>query len=181
MANLITVASIANADTAQTLNGVTDTFRNAAATYSQGVQNSTTANAPELQAQTWLQGWVAAGGAQNVYDVVTQFNADPAYFTRNNVGLPALNGRIFAAHYNEYMSAAAQARTDSLAVGVPPYGYTCTYEFFAEHYAAYTAPGTGGAEYARAVPEWALNFFDRMVGVANAGPRVGMDRRRMGA
>jgi hypothetical protein len=65
-------------------------------------------------------------------------------------------------------------------VGVPPYAYTCTYEFFADHYAAYTGPGTTPAErYARAVPEWARNFFDRMVEQADSGPRVGMERRRM--
>ena len=185
VANLITTAGIATPFANQTfppppaVGGITMKFRDAAATYAAAVQNSTTTSAAALNAQNWLQGWVAAGGSQNVYDVVTQFNAAPTYFTQNNQGLPALNGRIFAAHYDEYFSAAAGARTESLAVGVPPYAYTCTYEFFADHYAAYTQPGTGGARYARAVPSWAQNFFDRMVGAAGAGPRVGMNRRRM--
>ena len=80
----------------------------------------------------------------------------------------------------EWFSANNQARSQSLAVGVPPYAYTCSYEFFADHYAAYTGPGTGGDRYARAVPGWALNFFDRLVGTADAGPEVGMERQRMG-
>jgi hypothetical protein len=181
LADLINVAGVANPDTNQNLGGFNANFRQAARIYAAGVQNGTTANATELNAQTWLQAWVVAGGSQNVYDVITQFNANPFYYSQNNLGLPGLNGRIFAAHYGEFMSANPQARTASLAVGISPYAYTCTYEFFAEHYAGYTGPGTAGNTYARAVPEWALNFFDRMVGVANAGPRVGMDRKRMGA
>lgn len=179
-ADLITVAGIANPDTNQVLNGVNANFRLATRIFSQAVQDETTADANPQRALNWLTGWVAAGGSQNVFDVVTQFNADANYYNRNNRGLPPLNGRIFGAHYNEYFSAADQARTESLAVGVPPYGYTCTYEFFADHYAAYTSPGSGGEQYARAVPVWAQNFFDRMVGVAGAGPAVGMNRRRMG-
>jgi hypothetical protein len=185
LADLISTAPIANPDTPQTfppppaVGGVAMTFRNAASTYANAVQVGTAANAPALQAQAWLQGWVAAGGSQAVYDVITQFNANNGYFTTNNLGLPALAGRIFGAHYNEYFSANAAARNDSLAVGVPPYAYTCTYEFFADHYAAYTLPGTGGQRFAKAVPEWAKNFFDRLVDEAGAGPRVGMERRRM--
>jgi hypothetical protein len=159
--------------------GVSLTFRQAARTYADAVQTSATANAPALNAQTWLQGWVAAGGSQAVYDVITQFNGNTGYFRTNNLGLPALASRIWAAHYDEYFSANSAARQDSLAVGVPPYAYTCTYEFFADHYAAYTLPGTGGNTFAKAVPDWAKNFFDRLVGDAGAGPRVGMERRNM--
>lgn len=180
-ADLINVAGIANPDTVVTYNTVNASFRVAATVYSQAVQSKTTAGANPLKALRWLQGWLAAVGTQNVFDVVTQFNANPIYYTVANLGLPGLNNRIFGAHYGEYFSANTKARTESLAVGVPPYAYTCTYEFFSDHYAAYTGPGTGGETYARAVPEWAKNFFDRMIGVANAGPRVGMDRRRMGA
>jgi hypothetical protein len=186
LVDLIATAPVANADTVQTFppppaaGGVALTFRQAARTYANAVQQSAAGGAAALQAQAWLQGWVAAGGSQAVYDVVTQFNAAPNYFTTNNLGLPALAGRIFGAHYDEYFSANAAARTDSLAVGVPPYAYTCTYEFFADHYAAYTLPGTGGETFAKAVPGWAKNFFDRLIGEAGSGPRVGMERRRMG-
>jgi hypothetical protein len=179
---LIGTAGIANPDTAQTYpaGGANMTFRQAARTYANAVQTNAATTGPAMTARSWLQGWVAAGGSQTVYDVITQFNANAGYFTRNNLGLPDLNGRIFAAHYNEYFSAAAAARQQSLALGVPPYAYTCTYEFFADHYAAYTAPGVGGAQYARAVPDWAKNFFDRLMGDIAAGPRVGMARHRMG-
>ena len=181
LADLINTASIAQPDTAQTFSGVNMTFRQAARTYSAAVQAGNTGSAPALRAQQWLQGWQAApGGNANVYNVVTQFNANSNYFNQNNLGLPALAGRIFGAHYSEWFSASAAARTESLSVGVPPYAYTCTYEFFADHYAAYTLPGTPPAQYARAVPGWAQNFFDRMVGEAGAGPREGMQRRRMG-
>jgi hypothetical protein len=179
-ADLINVAAIANPDTNQVLGGVTANFRLAAQIFAQAVQSRTTANANPQLALTWLNAWQAAGGSQAVLDTITHFNANPQYYNQNNQGLPPVAGRIFGAHYSEWFSAADQARTESLAVGVPPYAYTCTYEFFADHYAAYTGPGSGGEQYARAVPVWAQNFFDRLVGVANAGPAVGMDRRRMG-
>jgi hypothetical protein len=187
LVDLIATAPVANADTVQTFppppapGGAAMSFRQAARTYANAVQQGTAAAAPALQAQAWLQGWVAAGGSQNVYNVITQFNANTGYFRTNNLGLPALGGRVFGAHYNEYFSANSAARNDSLAAGVPPYAYTCTYEFFADHYAAYTLPGTGGARFARAVPDWAKNFFDRLVGETGAGPRVGLERRRMAA
>lgn len=181
LTDLINTAAIPTPDTNQVLGGVTANFRLAAGVYSDAVQTDDAGDANPQRALTWLTAWVTAGGSQNVHDVVTQFSGTKGYFWTNNVGLPALGGRIFAAHYNEYMSANAAARTDSLAAGISPYAYTCTYEFYADHYAGYTGPGTAGNTYARAVPEWALNFFDRMVGVADAGPRVGMDRKRMGA
>jgi hypothetical protein len=179
-ADLINVAAIPTPDTNQVLNGINANFRVATEVYAQAVQSRTTANANPQRALNWLQGWQVAGGSQAVYDTVTHFNANPQYYNQNNVGLPPVAGRIFGAHYSEFFSAADQARTESLAVGVPPYAYTCTYEFYADHYAAYTGPGSGGEQYARAVPAWAQNFFDRMVGVADAGPAVGMNRTRMG-
>jgi hypothetical protein len=170
---VVGAGGVANPGTAQVFNGVNLSFNQAASTYSQAVQSRRTTSAAARRARRWLQGWQAAGGSQDVYNTVTQFNATGAYFNQNNRGLPPLGDRVYAAHYGEWFSFADGARSDSLAVGVPPYAYTCTYEFFAEHYAAYTGPGTGAERYARAVPSWALNFFDRTVGRRGAGPQVG--------
>lgn len=178
--DLVNTAGVANSATNVVHNGVNSNFQQAARIYSEAVQASNTGSANALLCQQWLQGWVVAGGSQAVYDTVTQFNATRQYFNQNNLGLPPLSGRIFGAHYSEWFSAADAARTQSLAAGVSPYAYTCTYEFFADHYASYTGPGTGGATYVRAVPDWAKNYFDRLVGRAGAGPRQGMQRRRMG-
>ena len=180
VSDLISTAGVAGAATNQVYNGVNSNFQQAARIYSQAVQDSNTGSANALLCQQWLQGWVVAGGSQAVYDTVTQFNANRQYYNQNNVGLPSLSGRIFGAHYSEWFSAADAARTQSLTAGVSPYSYTCTYEFFADHYASYTGPGTGGEKYIRAVPDWAKNFFDRLVGRAGAGPRQGMQRKRMG-
>ncbi|MCL4868050.1 MAG: hypothetical protein KJ063_03700 [Anaerolineae bacterium] len=178
--DLVNTAGIANSATNVVHNGVNSNFQQAARIYSEAVQARNTGSANALLCQQWLQGWVAAGGSQAVYDTVTQFNATRQYYNQNNLGLPPLSGRIFGAHYSEWFSAADAARTQSLAAGVSPYAYTCTYEFFADHYASYTGPGTGGETYVRAVPDWAKNYFDRLVGRAGAGPRQGMQRRRMG-
>lgn len=179
VADLINTAGIANPDTNRNLGGVNANFRLCAEVYSQAVQDKKTATNNSLLARNWLRAWVTAGGSQAVYDTITQYNANPWYYSQSNVGLPPLGGRIFGAHYSEWYSSAAAARTQSLAAGVSPYAYTCTYEFFADHYAAYTGPGSGGQKYARAVPAWAQDFFDRLVGRSGAGPRVGMKRHRM--
>lgn len=178
--DLARVAGIANPNTNQTFNGVTMSFHRAARTFSQAVQDETTGDAQPRRALRWLRGWVAAGGSQNVMDTITQYGAITGYFNQNGVGLPAIGGQIFGAHYTEWFSANAAARTDSLSVGISPYAYTCTYEFFADHYAAYTGPGVPPQQFARAVPPWALNYFDRLVGRAGAGPSFGLGRRRMG-
>ena len=180
VSDLVSTAGVANAATNQVYNGVNSNFQQAARIYSEAVQAGNSGSANALLCQQWLQGWVAAGGSQAVYDTVTQFNATRQYFNQNNLGLPPLSGRIFGAHYSEWFSATDAARTQSLAAGVSPYAYTCTYEFFADHYASYTGPGTGGEKYIRAVPDWAKNFFDRLVGRSGAGPRQGMQRKRMG-
>lgn len=179
VADLINTASIATPDTNRNLGGVNNNFRLCAEIYSQAVQDKTTATNRAVLARNWLRAWVTAGGSQAVYDTITQYNANPWYYSQNNVGLPPLGGRIFGAHYSEWYSSAGATRTQSLAAGVSPYAYTCTYEFFADHYAAYTGPGSGGQKYARAVPVWAQDFFDRLVGQSGAGPRVGMKRHRM--
>ncbi len=180
VSDLVSTAGIANSATNQVYNGVNSNFQQAARIYSEAVQAGNSGSANALLCQQWLQGWVTAGGSQAVYDTVTQFNATRQYFNQNNLGLPGLSGRIFGAHYSEWFSAADAARTQSLAAGVSPYAYTCTYEFFADHYASYTGPGTGTEKYIRAVPDWAKNFFDRLVSRAGAGPRQGMQRKRMG-
>jgi hypothetical protein len=179
VADLIRTAGIANPDTNRVLGGKNNNFRAAAQTYSEAVQNEKSGNAQAMAAREWLNSWVAAGGNRDVYNTITQFDADPWYFSRNNLGLPVLGGRIFGAHYREWFSSAGAARTQSLAAGVSPYAYTCSYEFFADHYASYTGPGNGGQPYIRAVPGWAQDFFDRLVGRSGAGPRVGMKRHRM--
>ncbi len=179
VADLINTAGIANPDTKRVLNNVDASFRLCAEVYSQAVQSEKTTTRNSLLVQRWLRAWVAAGGSQAVYDTITQYNANPWYYSQNNVGLPPLGGRIFGAHYDEWYSSAGEARTHSLAAGVSPYAYTCTHEFFADHYASYTGPGSGGQTYARAVPVWAQDFFDRLVGRGGAGPRVGMKRHRM--
>ncbi|MBK9053517.1 MAG: hypothetical protein IPL78_22245 [Chloroflexi bacterium] len=179
VSDLIRTAAIASPGVNRVFNRINLNFRQAAIDYSEAVQSKNSGSAKALVARNWLRGWVAAGGSQAVYDTITQYNADPWYYSRNNEGLPVLSGRIFGAHYYEWYSAAAAARTQSLAAGVSPYAYTCTYEFFADHYAAYTGPGSGGQTYARAVPIWAQDFFDRLVGRSGAGPRVGMKRHRM--
>jgi hypothetical protein len=179
VSDLINTGGIASPDTNVVHNGVNTNFRNAATIYTRAVQADNTGSAPALRARQWLQGWVAAGGSQAVYDVITQFNANSTYYNTNGVGLPAIGGRVFGAHYSEWFSADDAARQDSLNVGISPYAYTCSYEFFADHYAAYTGPGVPPERYARAVPGWARNFFDRLVGQADAGPRVGAARRRM--
>jgi hypothetical protein len=165
---------VANAGAEVEHNGVTLDFITAAGRYSEAIQGDNTGSRRARRALRWLEGWRDAGGNANVYDTVTQYDADGAYFNVGRLGLPPLGDRVYAAHYGEWYSFANAARTDSLAVGIPPYGYTCTYEFFAEHYAAYTSPGQAPERYARAVPEWALNFFDRLVGRAGAGPDVGI-------
>jgi hypothetical protein len=183
VASLAVDAAIPNPGASQTFPGLgfSMSFTNAARTYSDAVQRRTTAAGPALNARNWLRAWVTqgAGGSQDVYDVVTQFEADPAYFRMGNVGLPAIAGKIYAAHYIEWYCASAAARTQSLALGVPSYAYANSYDFFADHYAAYTSPaGTGpfADQYSRAVPEWAQNYFDRVVGQPGAGPSVGMER-----
>ena len=155
-------------------NGVTLDFITAASRYSEAIQGENLRTRRARRALRWLEGWRDAGGSADVYDTVTQYDADSTYHNVASVGLPPLGDRVYAAHYGEWYSFANAARTDSLAAGIPPYGYTCTYEFFAEHYAAYTGPGQAPERYARAVPDWALNFFDRLVGRAGAGPDVGI-------
>ncbi len=179
VADLIRTVGIANPDTNRVLGGKNNNFRAAAQTYSVAVQNERSGNAQAMAAREWLRSWATAGGNWDVYHTITQFEADPWYFSRNNLGLPVLGGRIFGAHYGEWFSSAGAARTQSLAAGVSPYAYTCSYEFFADHYASYTGPGNGGQPYIRAVPGWAQDFFDRLVGRSGAGPRVGMKRHRM--
>jgi hypothetical protein len=158
---------------------MTHSFKTAATTYIQAVQAGKAGSTEAMKARHWLEHWSTHGGTEDVYNTVTQFNASPSYYVRNSKGVPAIGGRIFGAHYSEYFSADDSARSDSLSVGISGYGYTCSYEFFAEHYAAYTSPGTPPDRYARAVPKWAQNFFDRLVGVGDAGPRVGMKTKRM--
>jgi hypothetical protein len=152
-------------------------FIEAATTYAQAIQDETTGSAAAVRALFWLQRWRDTPGSslasRAVYNTVTQFEADTEYYNRDNRGIPPLGDRVYAAHYGEWFSFADVARGDSLAVGVPPYAYTCSYEFFADHYAAYTGPGRAPERYARAVPGWALNFFDRLVGRPGTGPRAG--------
>ncbi len=168
---VISSAGVANAGTAVNRAGVNLSFQDAAQSYIGAVQSGTTgSDANAINAKLWLDDWLANGGQQATFDTVTQFEADGWYY---NQPLPALGGQVFTAHYGEYFQFDPQARTESLAVGIPPYAYCCPLEFFAEHYAAYTGPGVGAERFARAVPQWALNFFDRTVGRAGAGPEVG--------
>ena len=157
---------------------VTLTFTDAARTYAQAIQDEDTRSRAATRALFWLQQWRdAPGGSLNnreVYNTVTQFGADTEYYNRNNRGIPPLGDRVYAAHYGQWFAFADVARRDSLVVGIPPYAYTCSYEFFAEHYAAYTGPGRAPERYARAVPAWALSFFDRLVGRRGAGPQLGI-------
>lgn len=172
---VIAAGGVANPDARVEHNSVTRSFATAARQYSQAIQGRSTTSPQARRALRWLRGWLAAGGSADVFDTVTQYVDDATdYFNVATLGLPPLGDRVYAAHYSEWYSFADAARSDSLSVGIPPYGYTCPYEFFAEHYAAYTGPGTAPERYARAVPEWALNFFDRLVGRAGAGPEVGI-------
>jgi hypothetical protein len=181
LASLVSDAGIANPGASQTFPhlGFSMSFNQAARIFTVAIQRETTTSFQAMRAWRWLQAWQANGGSRDVYNVITQFDVEPAYFRMGNVGLPAIAGKIYAAHYVEWYCASASARTQSLALGVPPYAYANSYDFFADHYAAYTSPaGTGpfADQYSRAVPEWAQNYFDRVVGQPGAGPGVGMQR-----
>lgn len=170
---VIAAGNVVNPNTTQTFNNVSMSFTQAARTFSNSIQQQRTNTGPAVRARRWLQGWQTAGGSQDIYNTITQFDVDPRYYRHNNIGLPNLGSRVYAAHYRQWLSFIAQARDDSLAAGISSYAFTSPFEFFAVFYSAYFAPGQPPNRFARAVPSWALNFFDRLARRQGAGPPIG--------